>query len=497
MIFLVVSLVVLVLILISQLSTLSLTIDRKDTQLNDANSTISDLKDKLVKQEESKALSYEKASLSLELDALKNKLFEVEAENTKLHNRLSMETDFHNRLKKNFRDLELKLTDTENKLSPYLVLPDLDAEIHKRQDTIKQYSHEILAIEEKLSLLDGYYSDYFYGAFHASFKFEHIIKYKQALDLVEYEQKKLQKTNQDFICNNQELQNSPIFKSIKTLALSYINSEVTRLIDRATPQNFQSSCDKLNKLYNFMSVTLSSLNCSIGSNYFSLFAKKMEVSVAYEEEQDRIKAEQKEIKAMLKEEEDARLEAEELLEKSEQEEKKYNDLISKALSEFEVANDIEKRKLETEIEQLKIKLSTAHEATIRATSLAQITRAGHVYIISNIGSFGENIFKIGLTRRENPLDRVKELGDASVPFSFDIHALIKVDDAPKLESELHKAFEERRINKLNRRKEFFNVSIDEIERVCSEKGLQFKITKIAEAFEYYSTVQLNNEKKAS
>ena len=95
-------------------------------------------------------------------------------------------------------------------------------------------------------------------------------------------------------------------------------------------------------------------------------------------------------------------------------------------------------------------------------------KAGYVYIISNIGSFGENVYKIGMTRRLNPMDRVDELGDASVPFKFDVHALIFSDDAPKLESALHHAFESKKVNMINGRREFFRVTLDETKNVVNE-----------------------------
>jgi len=125
----------------------------------------------------------------------------------------------------------------------------------------------------------------------------------------------------------------------------------------------------------------------------------------------------------------------------------------------------------------------------------QNTRAGYVYIISNIGSFGENVFKIGMTRRLEPMDRVKELGDASVPFTFDVHGMIFSEDAPALENALHKAFTERRLNRVNERKEFFRVDLKEIENVVKKnhnKTVEF--TKLAEAEEYRKSVQI--EKKS-
>ena len=119
-------------------------------------------------------------------------------------------------------------------------------------------------------------------------------------------------------------------------------------------------------------------------------------------------------------------------------------------------------KLNSEIERLNSLLVEATARKERAISNAQLTRSGYVYIVSNIGSFGEEIYKIGMTRRQDPMDRIYELGDASVPFPFDIHAMIVSDDAPKLEQMLHRNFEERRINRVNTRKEFFRVKLEEI-----------------------------------
>ena len=127
--------------------------------------------------------------------------------------------------------------------------------------------------------------------------------------------------------------------------------------------------------------------------------------------------------------------------------------------------------------------------------MAQQTKRGHVYVISNIGSFGEEVYKIGMTRRLEPMDRVKELGDASVPFTFDVHAMIYSEDAPGLENELHKEFGEKRLNKINNRKEFFNVTLDQIENFCKEKGVDFKFTKKAEAKEYRQSLALIKEKE--
>ena len=123
-------------------------------------------------------------------------------------------------------------------------------------------------------------------------------------------------------------------------------------------------------------------------------------------------------------------------------------------------------------------------------------RAGYVYVISNIGSFGENIYKIGMTRRLDPTERIDELGDASVPFKFDIHAMIFSEDAPKLENTLHKAFENKKVNMVNGRREFFNVTLDEIKEVVQnhyDKTADF--IEVAEAEQFRVSLKMKEQLK--
>ncbi|MEQ9074536.1 MAG: GIY-YIG nuclease family protein [Sandaracinaceae bacterium] len=124
---------------------------------------------------------------------------------------------------------------------------------------------------------------------------------------------------------------------------------------------------------------------------------------------------------------------------------------------------------------------------------AQLTRSGHVYVISNLGSFGEGVYKIGMTRRLEPLIRVKELGDASVPFSFDVHAMIYSEDAPALERALHVEFDGRRVNRVNTRKEFFRVSLAEVRKAVAKHHGVITFVTVAEAEEYWKTVAITNE----
>lgn len=141
--------------------------------------------------------------------------------------------------------------------------------------------------------------------------------------------------------------------------------------------------------------------------------------------------------------------------------------------------------LEEKAAELKAKLDDVDRAVSDVDYREANQKAGFVYVISDIGSFGEGVYKIGMTRRLEPMDRIRELGDASVPFNFDVHALIFCDDAPKLEAALHRAFEDRKVNIVNQRREFFRVSLDEIEEVVKanyDKTVEFHSVPDAEQY---------------
>jgi hypothetical protein len=201
--------------------------------------------------------------------------------------------------------------------------------------------------------------------------------------------------------------------------------------------------------------------------------------------------EQRRIKEQMREEEKARREYERAREEAEQEETVLRKALEKARLEVQQANAEQRAQFEEQITLLNQKLTEAEAKSQRALSMAQQTRKGNVYIISNVGSFGEEVFKIGMTRRLEPMDRIRELGDASVPFAFDVHALIPSDDAPALENLLHTEFEDLRINKVNYRKEFFRVPLERVRALIAGKGVEASFTMLAEAREYRETQVLS------
>lgn len=194
--------------------------------------------------------------------------------------------------------------------------------------------------------------------------------------------------------------------------------------------------------------------------------------------------EQRRIKEAMREEEKARREYEKARKQAEKEEKDIVAKMKKAQKALEEANEEQRVAFEQQLQELQEKLAEAEAKNERALSMAQQTRRGHVYVISNVGSFGEEVFKIGMTRRLEPFDRVRELGDASVPFPFDVHAMLFSEDAPALENALHHEFEAQQVNLVNNRKEFFNVGITRIRELVEEMGIEAHWTMEAEAAQY-------------
>lgn len=198
--------------------------------------------------------------------------------------------------------------------------------------------------------------------------------------------------------------------------------------------------------------------------------------------------EQRRLKERIREEEKARKEIERAIRESAREEDLIRKAMEKAQAQLQDATAQQRADYEKQLAELSQRLQDAENRNQRAISMAQQTKRGHVYIISNVGSFGENVYKIGLTRRLDPLDRIRELGDASVPFEFDVHALILADDAPALESQLHKHFLMAQLNKVNHRKEFFRVDLTHIQKEIEGLGISVAWTMTAAARQYRETL---------
>lgn len=210
------------------------------------------------------------------------------------------------------------------------------------------------------------------------------------------------------------------------------------------------------------------------------------VNVVRENERE----EQRRIRDQIREEQKARREFERAIKDAAKEEAAIQKAVDKMRTQLEKATEEQRAEYELMLSELQGKLTEAEARNQRALSMAQQTKTGHVYVISNVGSFGENVYKVGMTRRLEPLDRVRELGDASVPFPFDVHAMIWSEDAPALERDLHRYFLRAQMNKINPRKEFFKIGIADIRIHVEERGHNCSWTMAADAAQYRETREI-------
>ncbi|MGE3409668.1 MAG: GIY-YIG nuclease family protein [Pirellulales bacterium] len=218
------------------------------------------------------------------------------------------------------------------------------------------------------------------------------------------------------------------------------------------------------------------------SSYFANLRRDYEIVVraAFERE------EQARIRAQIREEQQLAKEVEREIQQLERERQAIEAALAKAIADA-------KDQHSEEVEKLKVRLAEAEAKSQRAISQAQLTKSGYVYVISNLGSFGDGVFKVGLTRRLEPLDRVHELGGASVPFPFDVHMMISCDNAPALEHALHKALHKHRVNKTNPRKEYFKTTIGYISEIVRQNHGEVEFIADAEALQYRQSLEMSEE----
>lgn len=289
--------------------------------------------------------------------------------------------------------------------------------------------------------------------------------------------------------------------SRKDTAISFVidafNGRVDAILSNVRHDNFGTMSQKIRDVFSLVNENGKAFrNARIVDRYLEARLDELKWAVAVQELRRIDREEQKRIRDEMREEERVRKE----IERAMAEAKKQEDVLQQAMEEarkaMAEASVSQKHDYEMKLAELEQQLHEANEANRRAVSMAQQTKMGHVYIISNIGSFGDDVFKIGMTRRLEPLDRVKELSDASVPFPFDVHAMIHSTNAPALEAELQSHFEEAQLNLVNTRKEFYRVPLSAIRAAVDQRNLDVSWTMRAEALEYRESMAARRKKTA-
>ncbi|WP_242093626.1 DUF4041 domain-containing protein [Aestuariivivens sediminicola] len=415
-----------------------------------------------------------------ELKLKEDQIVELNSDLNRYNGIISVEKEIL-KIKESQENEEKQLIEIQTKAS------DLNSKYKEAKSLYKELERDIKLYQNELEFVE-------LGIYQPIFDYDTSDKYKEELTKLRTKQKELIKEGNACVCYTQwhvdgnYKKGEVMTRRYINLTLRAFNGECDTLISKVKWNNVQRFTERINKSFKAINRLGKSNNVEITDEYLQLKLDELHLAYELEHKKQQEKEELRAIRDEQREEERAQREFEKAKKEAELEEKRYQKALERAQKELGLVSGEELEKLNIQIAELQRNLKEAHEAKERAISRAQETKSGHVYIISNIGSFGENIYKIGMTRRLEPMDRVRELGDASVPFRFDLHALIYTENAPELESLLQKEFDDRRINKVNYRKEYFRVTIGEIEQVIIEKyDEEVEFIKVPEAQEYRET----------
>lgn len=361
------------------------------------------------------------------------------------------------------------------------------SKMYQRVEDLKSLEKEyIAAIEDKkrqVESLDDAILVQDYGLYEPRFDFASSTMFKDELKGCRSQQKAVVKemasaaADTSWTVNGSNAQGKKMVRDVSKLLMRAYNSECDDLVRKVKTTNVDKSIERIHKLAGQIDRLGKTLGISIPEGYSEL--KEREVRLAYEFAMQK-EREREKLRALREQEREERKLAREIAaarKKYEKEKMQYLSAYKDIAERLLTASNEDRDALEQKADELKAKLDDVDAAVAGVDYREANQKAGFVYVISNIGSFGEGVYKIGMTRRLDPMERVRELGDASVPFSFDVHALIFCDDAPKLEAALHKQFEDRKVNIVNQRREFFRVTLEEIEQVVKEnydRTVEFK-----------------------
>ena len=424
----------------------------------------------------------------------KDEFTSIESDYNEMYERykgvINVETELHNRTTE-LNALVTKLDNLGNEFA--LENAKLNRDFQNKRTVYESLLKEVSLLEENLE-------DISYGIYKPHFTYATSDEYKESLIKSVEKQKETIRLEKATLCAHNWIvegsaeKGKKMVKEASKLMLRAFNGECDAAIAKVTWNNISNMEARIAKAFEALNKLGSTNKISITDYYRDLKLEELWLEFELQKKIQAEKEEQRSIREQMREEEKALKELEKAAKDAQIEEERYEKALEKAKLEVEKASGAELEKLNAKIAELNANLENAHTQKERAISQAQLTKSGHVYIISNIGSFGDNIYKIGMTRRLEPLDRVKELGDASVPFDFDVHGIIYSDNAPALENTLHRHLENKRLNLANTRAEFFVTSIDEIEQIIKEFNLTVKLTKLAEAKEFRESNSIREEK---
>jgi hypothetical protein len=366
-------------------------------------------------------------------------------------------------------------------------------QVNANQSDASGLAGQVAALRAEFARLDEEATLQSFGFYQPRYAFADSEKYEKALERVRAEQRQMIQDKTAATCaiewqvNGSKVEGRKQTNQTIKLMLRAFNGESDAAIAKVNYRNVNVMEARIRKAHETINGLAKVQQASISSRYLDLKLQELFLVHEYEEQLQEEKEEQRRIREQMRDEEIAQRELEKARVEAEKDEGKYEQMLAKAREEAARSEGAKQAKLAAQIAELQKRLEEAHANKERAIARAQTTRSGHVYVISNVGSFGEHVYKVGMTRRLDPMERIKELGDASVPFNFDVPAIIFSEDAPALENALHRAFHKRRINRVNEKREFFRVTIEEIASAVRVHHGEIQITRVAEAAEYRKT----------
>ncbi|MCB7130143.1 MAG: DUF4041 domain-containing protein, partial [Candidatus Brocadiales bacterium] len=368
--------------------------------------------------------------------------------------------------------------------------------ISAQESTLSQLEAQTEAVEETLTMQS-------FGFYRPKYGFEDSERYTHQLSNIRDQQKAMVKSEEATHCPAQwtvdgsEAKGRKMVKEHAKLMLRAFNGESDAAIAKVKYNNVNNLETRINRSFEAINKLGKSKQLWITHEYQALKLQELYLVHEHREKVQEEREEQRRIKSQMREEEKAEREIEKVRKEAEQEESTKTKALEKARQELTESHGKQTDRLKAIVDKLEAELKDALERKVKAIARAQLTRSGHVYVLSNVGSFGEGVYKIGMTRRFEPLERVKELGDTSVPFPYDVHAMIYCEDAPALEKSLHRHFASRRINLVNLRREFFHITLDEIREAVKKNFREVTFLTASEAEEYRRSITIRENFRKS
>lgn len=432
-----------------------------------------------------------------------NELTEIEVV---IKSKISEKEELEIKINSSLKSLNELNSDFEKRDILHKSINDIEKSKEKKLNSLKKLKEKYKdkkiiynSIIKEINIYKEDLEDLSYGLYKPHFDFNSPESYKNKIIEIRQNQKELIKDKKAAICNTKWNVNGNIREGTKMtnrntkLMLRAFNGECDSSVLKVRWNNITNLEKRISKSFEMINIMGETNAIEIQDEYLLLKIDELRIAHEYKEKIHEEREERRKIQRDIKEETRVTKEIELARKEAEKEENKYVMLLEKAKLEVNKKHGAELQSYNNRILQLETQLSKVRELKERAISRAQITKSGHVYIISNIGAFGEGVYKIGMTRRLEPIERVYELSGASVPFKYDIHGMIYSENAPQLENQLHKLFSKSRVNRANNRKEFFKVTIDEIEKEVKKIDENIELIKTSEARQYRETLLMNNE----